>query len=566
MEKKIKTTIFTLMIVMASFSNLNAQAPFNWTVGGAGVASDWFQDYYVDFNRPTSTFFLSSNESVVMGRKFASTWILSDVDLYLQKLDANGNLTASFSFLQNIGYAQGIEHLTGGKAIVTSNDDIYFTGNGSEYHGGFKPYTYIAKLNSNLSLQWMKRISVVSENNIATDSYGNLYMASIAKDTSAISGKKILIRKYDGGNSDLLFSTSLKDENAGEIVSVNDFKIDNTGNSYLCGSVYKSNLAKRYLIAKLNPNGKVAWKKYYDGQSAATDDVANALALDHQNNIIVTGESFYNGKNLDIFTLKYDQNGNILWYKRKDFDNVINRGTNVQIDASNNFYVAGTDGANGSVIFKYDENGNQLWQKRFSNFTINDFQVSASGNSYVASNKNFTGTGLASAAKAHIKKLDANGHIEWVYSDPYNLNQNVSDFVRYTTNYTNIAINSNAAEVIASGYLYTVYFTPSLDYLGSFDWRNDHFSPTARTGNLSGEYNTDFNLYPNPVSNQLKFQFKDEISDAQLTILDLHGREVMNQTINSNNATINVSELKPGLYVARVVYDGNVINKKFVKE
>ena len=103
---------------------------------------------------------------------------------------------------------------------------------------------------------------------------------------------------------------------------------------------------------------QLLWEKRYDGES---NDVANAVAVDKNNNIIVTGKS-----NNDYYTIKYDSSGMQLWDKR------YNSGFNdqalaVATDSNNNIIVTGESGVSvGNTNFrtiKYDPNGNELWMK-----------------------------------------------------------------------------------------------------------------------------------------------------------------------------------------------------------
>ncbi|WP_298308168.1 leucine-rich repeat protein [Flavobacterium sp.] len=69
-----------------------------------------------------------------------------------------------------------------------------------------------------------------------------------------------------------------------------------------------------------------------------------------------------------------------------------------------------------------------------------------------------------------------------------------------------------------------------------------------------------FSFYPNPTKNELFIDVKN-LSNTKLEVLDLNGKTVFNQPLNSNNA-IDTSNLKNGIYLFKVTSDmGSVITK-----
>ncbi|MFN3555795.1 MAG: fasciclin domain-containing protein [Bacteroidales bacterium] len=68
-------------------------------------------------------------------------------------------------------------------------------------------------------------------------------------------------------------------------------------------------------------------------------------------------------------------------------------------------------------------------------------------------------------------------------------------------------------------------------------------------------------LFPNPVRTQLNINSADMIQ--QVRIFDLTGRMVMSQQVNSNTASVNVSEFRQGVYVMQVMTANGIGSKKF---
>lgn len=136
--------------------------------------------------------------------------------------------------------------------------------------------------------------------------------------------------------------------------------VDSAGNLILTG--YSETVSSDYHTVKILADGSgLAWSaRTFD--RAGGQDVATAVAVDANDDIIVTGY-VHNGGNYDIHTIKYGgSDGSVLWQHSyngasggNDFASAI------AVDSLNNIYVGGTiQGANARddfVILKYAPNG-----------------------------------------------------------------------------------------------------------------------------------------------------------------------------------------------------------------
>ncbi len=76
-----------------------------------------------------------------------------------------------------------------------------------------------------------------------------------------------------------------------------------------------------------------------------------------------------------------------------------------------------------------------------------------------------------------------------------------------------------------------------------------------------------FQIYPNPASNQINISFDKNIEKANLKIISILGQTVFErQNISRNDTTIDVSKLAKGIYVIRVSDGISITNTKFIKE
>ena len=116
--------------------------------------------------------------------------------------------------------------------------------------------------------------------------------------------------------------------------------------------------------------GKLSgWPQVFDGGS---DDQAWGIDVDSQGNVIVTGYSVDKsvGRS-NMFTIKYDNNGNELW--NVSFDSGMDDfGFDVTVDSGDNVIVFGFSGVsdnwNGSfVVVKYSRDGVEQWHRTYRN-------------------------------------------------------------------------------------------------------------------------------------------------------------------------------------------------------
>ena len=70
-------------------------------------------------------------------------------------------------------------------------------------------------------------------------------------------------------------------------------------------------------------------------------------------------------------------------------------------------------------------------------------------------------------------------------------------------------------------------------------------------------------IYPNPVQNELHINLKQQ--SGHLTLYNKIGVICLEQPI-VNQAAVNLSTLKPGLYFYTVTVNGQAVNGKLIKE
>ena len=254
--------------------------------------------------------------------------------------DANGNMYVT-------GYFYSL-NITFGSIILANTDTS--TGDDDRYDDVF-----IAKYDPNGNVLWAKSVGGIYYDegySISAEANGNVFVTGYFYSPTIIFGSDTLINADTSGNTQDVF------------------------------------------IAKYDANGNVLWAKraggmnYDEGYSVSTDAAGNAIVTGYFYSPKITFGSTIltnadtTGNYADVFIVKYDGNGNMLWAKRAG--GIKNdEGYSVCTDAVGNVIVTGyfyssqitfgssplinadTSAATGDVfLVKYDGNGNMLWTKR----------------------------------------------------------------------------------------------------------------------------------------------------------------------------------------------------------
>jgi len=198
--------------------------------------------------------------------------------------------------------------------------------------------------------------------------------------------------------------------------------VDAEGNVYVTGGSEDIGSDADYLTIKYDANGNELWAARYNGLGIRWDR-AQALALDNERNVYVTGYSYGSGTDLDMVTLRYDEQGNELWVARYNGPgNGADRAYDLVIGASGNVYVTGYSTGSGSyddyTTIKYDADGNELWTARYDGPANDDdwafdMAIDTSGNIYVTGFSTASGS-FGDHTDCATIKYDASGDTLWV--------------------------------------------------------------------------------------------------------------------------------------------------------
>jgi hypothetical protein len=274
-------------------------------------------------------------------------------DFYLIKTDGNGSTEWTRAFGQNnieVGYC--VQQTADGGFVVV----------GTSLGGGFSD-VYLIKVNGNGNLVWSRTLGGNRGYSIQQTVDGGLVIAGSTSSSGAggydvcliktdANGNQLWMRTFGGNGYDEGYSVQ-QTADSGFIVAGSTSSLGAGGNDV-------------YLI-KTDANGDTLWTRTFGGNLS---DVGKSVQQTTDRGYIIVGEtfSFAPGFN-DIYMLKTDASGNLLWTKTFGEPGAPDMGSSVRQTADGGYIITG-----GIVVFspprlldvamiKTDGNGNLQWSK-----------------------------------------------------------------------------------------------------------------------------------------------------------------------------------------------------------
>jgi hypothetical protein len=318
-----------------------------------------------------------------------------------------------------------------GRSIAQTNDGGYIiTGNTSSFGTGNDFDVYLLKTDANGNMLWQKNyggtgsfwvdddegrsVAQTSDGGYIiagwTRSYGTLNGTIKTEDVYLIktdsNGNLLWQRTYGGTSFDTSFSVS-QTVDGGYII---------TGET----SSYGAGDSDVYLI-KTDANGNLIWQKTYGG--VKWDRGESILQTKDGNYIIAGGTTSYGAGGIDVYLIKTDANGNLIWQKTYGGSNE-DEAASILEDKDGNYLIVGHTYSYGTgmgdvYLIKTDANGNLIWQKTYGG-TGSDIGFSVShtvDSDYIIAGATQDAAG---GMDFYIIKTDANGNLLWqkIYGSP----------------------------------------------------------------------------------------------------------------------------------------------------
>lgn len=414
-----KTSLHLLFFLLSIFTEISSQTPnYLWVKSASGMNNDESNSCVTDVSGNIIATGHFNSPSISFGTiTLINTGPSGTSDVFIVKYDPNGNaLWAKNAGGTNFDYGKSCSVDASGNIIVTgvfNSSTIVFgtntlTNAGASGTGDF----FIAKYDPSGNVLWAKSAGGTTGDigkSCSVDGIGNIIATGYFASSSISFGTTTLtttgpadffIVKYDAMGTVLWAKSasgtgpdvpaSCSTDPSGNIIATGYFTSPTlTFGSLTVTKTPSVGSVPNIFIVKYDPSGNALWVKNIMNNSTPNDE--QSCSTDANSNIILTG-IFYSlitigtttltgAGSSDIFIMKYDPNGNILWAKSAG-----GPGSEIiyscSTDASNNIVTTGyfnsptltigtntltnTNPANNSYdlfIFKHDPNGNALWAK-----------------------------------------------------------------------------------------------------------------------------------------------------------------------------------------------------------
>lgn len=374
--------------------------------------------------------------------------------------------------IPNADYCRSVADQDGNVYLVGrfSSPNLTIDANTFINAGGSRDDIVIVKYDASGNVLWARTAGgsgTEYPTSAAVDDNGDLYVTGLFESSTIDFGGTVL---SSSGGPDLFI---VKYNTAGHVVwaldgigSGNDagrsIAVDASGNVYVAGTFFSATLqlgsvqlinsssADMFLV-KYNSSGDVLWATNSTGD---WEETPLGLAVDLNGNVFVTG--YFNssiatfgslvltktGGYIDMFIIKYDQNGQALWARNSLGLHTGAQGNALVTDPEGNVYVSAnfdnsvsfgnatflSSGANDILLLKFDAAGNITWGRTIGG-SGDDLQESETGmalaidplqNIYITGcvwsspisigSSTYTSTG---AEDFFIAKFNASGNVIW---------------------------------------------------------------------------------------------------------------------------------------------------------
>jgi hypothetical protein len=452
--------------------------------------------------------------------------------------------------------------------------------------------SYIAKFSPSGNVLWFKSIGGLNSEivwSVCADANGNTYVTGSSSSASIIfdsitllnsSSNGMFVAKYDV-NGNAIWA---RGANSVNFTSGSGIGADLQGNVYVAGSYMDtvtfgastliSEGGNDALLIKYDSNGNFIWAKS-EGEIGSDGNVS--VCVDGGDNIIVGGQfdgdsitiggfTLWNAGQNDIYVVKYDSSGSVLWAKSGN-GNADDYVQQVSTDFNGDIFVGGSfnsssllfgsmtlhcTGGFDAFIIKYNSSGNIIWAKSGAGSTDDyGFSVSAdsSGNVYLSGG--FTGSSIIfdsvtltapafTTQPMFIIKFDSGGNI--LCTDA--LSSAGDDMIA-------VSADNFGNAYISGDYEANPFFIIGLDTLTSYGLAfiaKYNCPPYTSINELQQQES--ISVYPNPFTSQLTFILSDT-RPVTLFLYDILSQQVLQQKF-TNSTVINTEQLSKGVYFYEV--------------
>ncbi len=321
-----------------------------WTVqfDGAGNGDDYAGDIIID----------ASQNVFLTGSSYYSSTRIND--LVILKIATNGVVSWSKyhdgNNLDDAGTALTFDDMgnvcvSGTTMNSTTNSDFLI-----------KSYDYSGNVNWSTTWNYINLIDISNNINFAN---GELLVSGGAETGGGAWDIALVTLDPTSGS---YINSSITGGTGSGVDEITDIEVDGNGFYYVCGTIVNTSTGNDFYLMKLDSDLVVLWSQSFNSAGSMSDE-AKGIGLDDNGNIYVTGYSEAATGGTMFQTLKYTNNGTFTW--QQSFQSQVNAidEANDVVLLNNNPVITGTISNDlGTDIYsiKYDALGNIIWQIGFN--------------------------------------------------------------------------------------------------------------------------------------------------------------------------------------------------------
>lgn len=510
-----------------------------------GVHAQTFQQLLGDSNVAMAGYNLipASDGGYLMAGSTSGTPGIPNANVFVIKTTAGGDT----SWTRSLGGALS----DNGYFVAETGDKGYIVSGSTYSFGAGQSDGYLLKLSQDGTLQWSKAYGgALNDDMISVATvFGGGFMLLGSTSSFGSGGFDIYVIRTDN-NGDTLWTKTI-----GNSLEDNGLSMQQTKDScfIISGYTYNTGSSADIFLLKLDKRGTLLWSKLYGGGDM---DGYGFVKETRDGGYIITGVTYSFGATLDgdLYLIRTDKNGNHIW-SRQYGGMGTDRGYDIQETAKGDFVVSGETYSYGAghsdlYVLKTDKNGNLLWSKTYggSSFDFGRSIALTPGNGYLVS-----GHALSFSPDNNydvlLVKTDENG------------NSGCNETNAPTT-VSATATQVNNADFIITGTQTQVAAVQTLSAAGA--GRNFICNEPVSIKETTANNNT-WSVYPNPSTGHFTISFKEKITKGALTILNILGQKMHEATIQQQyKMEIYTGNMAPGVYFLQLKTERETWTQKII--
>lgn len=251
-----------------------------------------------------------------------------------------------------------------GDITVDGSGNVYITG--TAWNGSTNNYDmYLRKYNSSGTYQWQQTFNGSGSfydggAAVTCSSSGDIYVAGGTM--QSLTDMDLLVRKYNSSGtiqwSKTWDNADLLDAGTGLLIS--------DGGITVTGVTQKTSTVWEYATVQYKPSDGTELNSTVTNLGGTSIERVTAGVQDASGNYYLTGAMGASGQGLNIKTIKFDSDLDIVW--TATYNGAANQddcGRGLAVDGSGNVYVTGytKSGDKQAILLKYNSSGQQQWSK-----------------------------------------------------------------------------------------------------------------------------------------------------------------------------------------------------------